>query len=63
MPQEIAQSLVFISAVLLKADCGALCVSVCVCTRVCIYIFMCEDSASAVIRGCHTRLRSQKDCF
>lgn len=38
MPQEIAQSLVFISAVLLKADCGALCV--CVCTRVCIYIYI-----------------------
>lgn len=59
MPQEIAQSLVFISAVLLKADCGAVCVFV----HVCVYIFMCEDSASAVIRGCHTRLRSQKDCF
>lgn len=39
MPQEIAQSLVFISAVLLKADCGAVCVCVCSCTHV--YIYLC----------------------
>lgn len=36
MPQEIAESLVFISAVLLKADCGALCV----CVHACVYIYI-----------------------